>query len=382
MELYFGFNAENFPTDKHKVLFASTYLRGPAFEWFNSFLTDFLNNKPDKRNDDTVEVTQIYSNFKNKLRQVFGDFDKEHLAERRMQSRRQTGSAANYASKFQQLAAQTQWGAVPLVAQFYQRLKDRVEDNVAQVNRPSQLQSMITLAIWINDRQYERELEKKGTYNFSKKDRYQKSPKKDQYGMVPMELDATEKRNQSPRKETHKCYNCGKIGHLAKACKCKKQVNATQSKKKEKKRREPKEDKQLNATQTKAKPDHATLSWTGCYDDDSYIHLSDKQKLGWFSKQHEGKQLNATGQQEDYNYNRLIKKPFLGRINKLQEEIDKLQEECQEPLQDSATVKWETESLILSFREETLNIKKLIPHYLEIQQKDSTLCKRGEKRVS
>ena len=190
---------------------------------------------------------------------------------------RQTGSAADYASKFQQLAAQTQWGAVPLVAQFYKELKDRVKDNIARVNQPSQLQLMITLAIRIDDRQYERELEKKGTYNFSKKDRYQKSPKKNQYDMVLMELDVTKKRNQLPQKETRKCYNCEKIGHLAKACRGKKQANATQSKKKEKKKREPKEDKQLNATQTKAKPNHATLSWTSCYDDDCYIHLSDKQ---------------------------------------------------------------------------------------------------------
>ena len=96
-----------------------------------------------------------------------------------MQSLWQTGSAANYASKFQQLAAQIQWGAVPLVVQFYKGLKDRVKDDIARVNQQSQLQSMITLAIQIDDRQYERELEKKGTYNFGKKDRYQKSPKKD-----------------------------------------------------------------------------------------------------------------------------------------------------------------------------------------------------------
>ena len=98
--------------------------------------------------------------------------------------------------------------------------------------------------------------------------------------MVLMELDATEKHNQSPQKETRKCYNCGKIGHLAKACRGKKQANAIQFKKKRKKRRELKKDKQLNATQTKAKPNHATLSWTGCYDNDCYIHLSDKQRLG------------------------------------------------------------------------------------------------------
>ena len=201
-----------------------------------------------------------------------------------MQSPRQTGSAADYASKFQQLAAQTQWEAVLLVVQFYKSLKDRVKDDIAQVNGPSQIQSMITLAIQIDDRQYEHELEKKGIYNFGKKDRYQKSLKKDQYGRVPMELDATEKRNQLSQKETFKCYNCEKIGHLAKACKGNKQSNATQSKKKGKKRREPKKDKQLNATRTKAKPDHATLSWTGCYDNDCYIDLSDKQGSEWFPK--------------------------------------------------------------------------------------------------
>ena len=242
---------------------------------------------------------------------------------------------------------------------------------------------MITLAIRINDWQYERELKRKSTYNFGKKDRYQKSPKKNQYGIVPMKLNATKKRNQSPRKETRKCYNCGKIGHLAKACRGKKQANATQSKKKkEKKKREPKEDKQLNAIQTKAKPDHATLSWTGCYDNDCYIHLSDKQGSGWFPKQPRRKQLNATGWQEGYDYNRPIKKPVLRRIDELQEEIDKLREECQEPFQDSAMVEWETESLISSFREETFNIKELIRHHLEMKLKDTTLSKIGEKKVS
>ena len=44
-------------------------------------------------------------------------------------------------------------------------------------------------------------------------------------------------------------------------------------------------------------------------------------------------------------------------------------------------VKWETESLILSFREETLDIKELILRHLGIQQKDTTLSKI-EKRVS
>ena len=66
IELFFVFNIDRFPTDKYKVLFSSTYLKGPAFEWFNSFLMDFLNNEPDKTANNTIEVTQNYSNFKKK----------------------------------------------------------------------------------------------------------------------------------------------------------------------------------------------------------------------------------------------------------------------------------------------------------------------------
>ena len=32
VELFFRFNAERFPVEEHKVLFASTYLSGPAFK--------------------------------------------------------------------------------------------------------------------------------------------------------------------------------------------------------------------------------------------------------------------------------------------------------------------------------------------------------------
>ena len=44
------------------------------------------------------------------MQQVVKDFDKEHTAERKMQVLQQTGSAAEYASKFQQYAMQTQRG--------------------------------------------------------------------------------------------------------------------------------------------------------------------------------------------------------------------------------------------------------------------------------
>ena len=114
------------------------------------------------------------------------------------------------------------------------------------------------MAVKIDNRQFKQELEKKGAYFFGKGYQDQKDPKRNKYGMVPMEIDATEKRKPF-KKETQKCYNCEKMGHLAKNCRSKKQVNAIQEDKRRKKKPQKKE-KELNATQIKEKPDHATLS--------------------------------------------------------------------------------------------------------------------------
>ena len=44
------------------------------------------------------------------------------------------------------------------------------------------------------------------------------TPAKDNYSLVPMEIDAVEPR----KKETQKCYNCQKVGHLVVNCRSKK----------------------------------------------------------------------------------------------------------------------------------------------------------------
>ena len=86
VELYFGFNTKQFPRNKLKVLFASTYLQGPAFNWFNSFLCNFLENTPKDRDNNTNKITQNYDKFKKKLVQTFEDFDEEQAAEQNMQN--------------------------------------------------------------------------------------------------------------------------------------------------------------------------------------------------------------------------------------------------------------------------------------------------------
>ena len=132
------------------------------------------------------------------------------------------------------------------------------------------------MAVKIDNRQFEQELEKIGAYSFSKGYQDRKGPKRDKYGMLPIEIDATEKYKHF-KKKTRKCYNCEKVGHLAKNCRNKKQVNATQKDKRKKKKSQKKE-KELNATQIKEKPDHATLSWTACYNDSCLIYKKSKDQ--------------------------------------------------------------------------------------------------------
>ena len=100
VEFIFGFNKDRFVKGQYKVLFTSLYLQGLAFEWFNTFLYDFLKNDPKDRDDDINIIVQNFSHFKKQMRQVIEDFDKKHAAERKMQVLRQTGSAAKYKSKF------------------------------------------------------------------------------------------------------------------------------------------------------------------------------------------------------------------------------------------------------------------------------------------
>jgi hypothetical protein len=103
--------------------------------------------------------------FRQGIRQVFGDIEEEATTERNLGHLRQKGSAASYAASFQQLAAKTKWGKAALQHQFYIGLKDTVKDEVARSDKPDDLQELIALVVKIDNRMYERSLEKRGQYS-------------------------------------------------------------------------------------------------------------------------------------------------------------------------------------------------------------------------
>ena len=85
LALYFGFHTDQFPADQpeKKILFATTLMRGSAYEWFEGYLDDYLESPNDETQceDETNEIFQSYEVFKEKLTQTFEDLDKKRAAE-------------------------------------------------------------------------------------------------------------------------------------------------------------------------------------------------------------------------------------------------------------------------------------------------------------
>ncbi len=102
--------------------------------------------------------------------------------------------------------------------------------------------------------------------------------------------------------ETHKCYNCEKLKHLARTCKKSQQ-----------------ERKEVTTTNTHVV--HNTLSWTVCYDNMCWTHMSSKDKAKWYSQKLKKKQnsYNTTDQSKRLT---ILKKVKIKEINTHETQIE------------------------------------------------------------
>jgi Zinc knuckle len=232
-------------------------------------------------------------------------------------------------------------------------LKDHIKDEIARIKRLEELAEMINTAIRIDNRVYERQMERtRGRAPFQPRYKANTSRfKKPSQGLYPreMDLDATQhrKKDSHPRRKggltkaqreermkKNLCLYCGKPGHRAKKCPNKQHLHATQG---------APEVKTLAKENTKWKvtsnvePDgswdarvavtlepsdldisppaqelmdkrkHAYLSWTGCYDDSCTIHQLDKDATGWYPKKPRSKAKG--GKEPKQSINAIFKVP-------------------------------------------------------------------------
>jgi hypothetical protein len=338
---YLTLNADKLNTNRKKLLFLTSYLRGPAYEWILPHLEDFLEHPEFNDLKATTKVVMAGPTaFFNEMQSTFGYGNEQMEAERALQTIQQRGPVSKYKAEFQTLVVKTSWNDEAITAQFYRGLKEHIKDEIARGERPTTPKGMYDLAMKIDERIYERQMEKKGGFYQgrpnTKAQRDVPAWRDNYYGLQKMQIDATKgkpgsnnkgpKKGQHQRPQTNKgtkdkssveCYECGKKGHYARDCNARKQRHELQGSGPNKSR----DHKAFRATKgsdkrvvetpevveynslaatlpvragrggyqahgtgdaTPTSDDHDMMSWTACYDDECYTHMNDKQGSGWF----------------------------------------------------------------------------------------------------
>jgi hypothetical protein len=317
------------PTERKKVLYIVSFLRGPAYEWVHPHFKDFLQHAEGEQKAFTRKMFKDYQSLFDEMEEVFDNGDEALEADRDIRALRQRTSAAQYRAEFQILAAKLDWNDDALASEFYRGLKDRVREEITLRNdRPSTFKDLSELAIKIDNRIFELQLEKRGSYahnNGANRKAKRNVPEwnDNYYGLQKMQLDATKGKpgsnNKGPRKgpprpqpnkgtndkSNVECYGCGKKGHYKRDCTVRKQRHELQGFERGKTherhafRTTKGPEEKLAATlpvregrgaydttgtgdATPTSDDHDMMSWTACYDDECYTHMGDKQGSGWF----------------------------------------------------------------------------------------------------
>jgi hypothetical protein len=163
MKVYLLFNSTSIVTNTENVLVAGTYLRGKAYKWYSTYLQNHLKYRDSstERKKGTKKIMDSYDGFEKALKQHFGNIDQERIAEKQIRALKQAKSASNYTAEFQVFAMKINWNDEALMAQYYQGLKKKVKNDIAKNERPKNLKIIIEKAIRIDNRLYEKRLEKK-----------------------------------------------------------------------------------------------------------------------------------------------------------------------------------------------------------------------------
>lgn len=229
-----------FETEESKVAYALSFLSDIAFTHYQQDILHRFHQVPRPYH------LQSLDNLLEHLEENFGDRGAENAALREITELRQGTSAAySYFTKFSQISSYLAWEGTAFRDHFYRGLRDEIKDELSKTTLPGSLEELAGRAIEIDNRLYERRMERKvqsgipasnnprslrsnGHGSGTHRTRSNSSPPslRSPIGTpsTAMEIDATApKKRLSPqekqrRKQEGLCLYCGKAGHFAPNC--------------------------------------------------------------------------------------------------------------------------------------------------------------------
>lgn len=237
VKMAFDLDKDKFDHDAAKTTYAASYLRGGAFNWFEPYVSEWLNKKRES-SEATKRFFREFSHFENQLRTIYGTVDEARAAARDIHNLKQgRGSVASYYAMFQQHMSKLKWDESAKHAAFYAGLNDSVKDEFKPAP-PKEFDQLVEQAIQYDNRHFERKLERDGGRgpNYSRNRGYKGRSRGtyDHYGPAPMDLDMLNRKpsrfqkgrrggsmggkERERRRKENLCFTCGKSGHRAAEC--------------------------------------------------------------------------------------------------------------------------------------------------------------------
>lgn len=225
-DLHFQHQPAAFPTDQSKVAFMVSHLTGRAAAWATAEWS---------RGSTICESLGL---FKDSLKKIFDHTSSGREAARALSKLRQGHrSVSDFAIEFRTIAADSGWNPLALFDAFINGLSDPIKDQLAPLDLPEHLDSVIAMAVRIDNRLRDRKKEKTGAALSHDHHQGHSSlvhpPWRDPYRPPPpprtappdpsgepmqlgrARLSAEERRR---RLQEGRCFYCGQLGHLLSAC--------------------------------------------------------------------------------------------------------------------------------------------------------------------
>ena len=154
-QLNFNDRVTAFASDKAKVNYVLSFLKGTALDWFEPALLRIQEGGfPPAWFDN-------YSAFVSELRTNFGPHDPVGDAEADIEAlrMRDTQRITKYIVEFNRLSSQLEWNNSALCHQYYKGLPSRIKDDISRVGKPKTFVEMRKLSQSIDARYWERRSE-------------------------------------------------------------------------------------------------------------------------------------------------------------------------------------------------------------------------------